>query len=144
MTPLSNSQKESILRRISFALLELKDLEPLKSLGYKIYSTDRKTRRNIERLIENLANASIDIAKILLASEDIELPATYQETILKLSEVGVIEEKLAQNLSELVRARNVLAHQYLDIRWAIIDRFLKDGSNQFKEFLQIVEEKTTK
>lgn len=141
MTPLNKEQKESVLRRMSFALTELKDIEELKNITYEVYNTDRPARRNLERLIENLVNATIDITKILLASEPIELPATYREAIIKLADVGIIDKELAANLSEIIRARNVLAHQYLDIRWSVINEFLQDGYKLIDEFLKAVTDK---
>jgi len=39
----------------------------------------------VERWIENLVNASTDIAKILLASSKQVAPQTYRETLLHLS-----------------------------------------------------------
>ena len=65
MTPLKPEQKESILSRLAFLEAELNDLQGLQSTTWQIYSTDNTTRRNIERLAENVTNACIDIAKIV-------------------------------------------------------------------------------
>jgi len=57
------------------------------------------------------------MGKIVLAGEDIELPETYREIFKKLAQIGMVSNELGEGLSDLVRLRNILAHQYLDIKW---------------------------
>lgn len=66
MTLLSKEQREGILKRVAFIEIELIDLKEYQDLDFKSYSSDRKIRRNVERLLENVVNAIIDIAKIFL------------------------------------------------------------------------------
>lgn len=141
MSPLNNEQTESIVKRIAFIELELRDLDEYRHLVFEVYQGDRKTQRNIERILENIANAAIDIAKIILASEEIAMPQTYRETFEKLSEIDILDESLAKELAHLSRTRNVLAHQYLDIKWEMINDFLVSGRYRIEEFLQIVRER---
>jgi uncharacterized protein YutE (UPF0331/DUF86 family) len=93
-------------------------------------------RRNIERIIENLANACIDIAKIILAGEPVEIPGTYQDIILKLGELKIVESDLASKIAALAKARNVLAHQYLDLKWDIINPLIRDCPVFLNEFIK--------
>jgi len=125
MTPLKPEQKESILSRLAFLEAELNDLQRLQSTTWQIYSTDNTTRRNIERLAENVTNACIDIAKIVIAGEATEMPVTYKEVIQKLGLLDFIPKKLAEELIRLVDIRNTLAHQYLDLKWDKKNSFYK-------------------
>lgn len=138
MTPLKPEQKESIIKRLAFAQVELEDLQALKKTTYNDYSSNRQLKRNLERIVENLANATIDITKIYLASELVEMPETYRETIYKLVDVGLIDQQTAKELANLVRARNILAHQYLDLSWSLISQFINQGMSAFASFLQHV------
>lgn len=141
MAPLKPEQKESIIKRLNFARLELQDLSVLGQVEFKDYQNNRQLRRNLERLVENLANAAIDIAKIYLASESEEIPETYTETVFKLADLGLFDKQTATELASLVRARNVLAHQYLDLSWALIKQFLNQGIAALKQFLNVMAEK---
>jgi len=141
MVPLKPEQKESIIKRLNFAQVELKDLEALGAVKFQEYQKNRQLRRNLERLVENLANITVDITKIYLASEFMAIPETYTETIYKLAEAGVISEEDCTQLASLVRARNVLAHQYLDLSWALISEFLDSGVKALKAFLKVMAEK---
>jgi uncharacterized protein YutE (UPF0331/DUF86 family) len=138
MTPLNEIQKISIVKRIDFIELELKDLEEYGSLDFDTYSQNRKARRDVERISENIANGMIDIGKVILAGEDIELPETYKDIFRKLVQMKIINEELGEGLSDLVRLRNILAHQYLDIKWEMIKDFISHGKNDVKAFMPIV------
>lgn len=138
MTPLEKSQKDSIIRRISFIEIELADLEENSGLDYATYQRDRLKRRNVERIAENIANAIIDIGKIVLASEKADLPGTYREVFTRLSEVGLLPEDLAEQIGELSRTRNILAHQYLDLKWEKVNCFIDEAPGAVKEFIKCI------
>jgi uncharacterized protein YutE (UPF0331/DUF86 family) len=138
MTPLNSIQKTSIIKRIDFIEIELKDLDEYKNLDFSTYSKDRKARRDVERITENIVNAIIDIGKIILAGEEIALPDTYREIFIKLGDSGLIDARLAACLSDLARLRNILAHQYLDIKWEMIKDFIAQGGKEVKLFLDTI------
>ena len=144
MNPINNTQRTSIVKRIDFVETELEDLDDYKKLDFENYSQNRKTRRDVERLVENIANVSIDIGKIILAGEDVELPETYKDIFIKLSEIRMIDKKLSEGLSDLVRLKNILAHQYLDIKWEMIKNFKDRGMDEVKTYLMIVKTKYLK
>ncbi|PIS28377.1 hypothetical protein COT42_08380 [Candidatus Saganbacteria bacterium CG08_land_8_20_14_0_20_45_16] len=136
MTPLNKDQKQGIVERINFMKVELKDLtDKYQNVDWETYSVDRETRRNIERIIENLANASIDIAKIMLAGETVEIPGTYQEIIFKLGELSFVSKDLAAKIAALAKTRNVLAHQYLDLKWDLIKPLVKECPIFLNDFI---------
>ncbi|MGI9953378.1 DUF86 domain-containing protein [Moorellaceae bacterium AZ2] len=139
MAPLSKEQQVSIIRRLSFMDTELADIKAYKQLDYDQYQQDRKSRRDVERMIENLINACLDIAKILLSGEDREVPATYRQVFIQLGEAGILDKDLALALAEIVRTRNVLAHQYLDIKWELVKDFLTTGVSAIEQFRSQVE-----
>ncbi|MHB1126526.1 MAG: type VII toxin-antitoxin system HepT family RNase toxin [Bacillota bacterium] len=138
MSPLDKSQKESIIRRLSFVQVELEDLKAFHGLNRETYSKDRLVTRNVERIAENIANALIDIGKVVLSGENIIIPGTYREIFGSLSEVGMIPGQLAQSLADLSRARNVLAHQYLDIKWEMVERFILEAPESVTRFMEII------
>jgi uncharacterized protein YutE (UPF0331/DUF86 family) len=70
----------------------------------------------VEKISENVGNATIDIGKVILAGEEIELPETYRNIFKKLAQIQIVSDELAGSLSDLVRLRNIVAHQYLDIK----------------------------
>lgn len=135
---LSDSEKISIMKRIDFIEVELNDLSEYKGLTYKEYNGNRIIRRNVERIIENIANALIDISKIIISGLNVDIPDSYREIILKLGELEIINYDLANNIAEIARLRNVLAHQYLDIKWSYIKNFIEEKVDKVNNFLNKV------
>ncbi|WP_406677689.1 type VII toxin-antitoxin system HepT family RNase toxin [Moorella sp. ACPs] len=141
MAPITDEQVISIIRRLRFLATELEDLKAYEEMDYFQYQSDRKSRRDVERIIENLVNAALDIAKILIAGEDLEVPETYRQAFIQLGEAGIIDQELALALAEKARTRNILAHQYLDIKWERIKDFLATGIANMEQFKQQVEQR---
>ncbi len=99
------------------------------------YHGDPKTRLAVERWIENLVNASIDAAKILLVGHDIRVPHTYRETLEALGRLPGFETDISERLGEFARLRNVLAHEYLDVKFDQIAAFLGSAEPIFERFI---------
>jgi len=97
--------------------------------GRLLHSTDRDFRRSVERWVENLVNASIDAAKIVLASERRPVPQTYRETLEMLSTVDGFRDRTAvtRRLAENSRIRNMLVHEYLELRYTQVNAVM-DGA----------------
>ncbi|MDI6731071.1 MAG: DUF86 domain-containing protein [Candidatus Margulisbacteria bacterium] len=138
---LQKDQIQDIVQRLEFIKLQLADLGKFASLTWQVYRTDRDTQRNIERLVENVANAAIDICKIVLAGEDVEMPNSYKEIIIKLGEIKVLDEKKAEKIADYAGLRNILAHQYLDIKWEKIKAFIQNAGDDFEEFIKEINKK---
>ena len=136
---LQPEQIEALMRRMEFLTVEVGDVPTFKSMAYQDYLTNRNMRRSLERLAENVANTIIDMSKILLSTTDLPVPGTYREAILQLATMGIIEQKLVNRLAQLVRLRNVLAHQYLDIKWPVLRRFIDEAPSMVTEFLEHID-----
>jgi uncharacterized protein YutE (UPF0331/DUF86 family) len=131
--------RERLARISDFLSEEMKDFKnKFLNLDYKNYKVNSDIRRNIERCIENIVNASLDIAKIILVNEEIAIPETYREYFLSLSAKNIIGEDIASILADGVRIRNILAHQYLDIRWNKIESFIKTDWKAYETFLDYI------
>jgi len=137
---LRNEAKARLIKHITFLETERADYKKFKSLSWQEYNVDRDKRRNVERWIENIVNSSIDIAKIILTSENLSLPDTYKEIVNSLALVQGFDKENMAKLSEWVKFRNILVHEYLDIKWSFINRFIKEAEPLYKNFLEKVKE----
>lgn len=123
---------------MDFLSSEIADAGDFSSLTRESYLTDSGRRRNVERWIENIVNASIDIAKVLLASVQTRLPQTYREIFLNLGTLQDFDAETAENLSRFSRLRNILAPEYLDTRWARISAFIREAVPYYHRLLAYV------
>ena len=117
-------EKARLLERVQFLESEFEDIEELKNLKFKEYQDDKVKRRNIERWTENILNATIDIAKIVLASERKNMPKTYEQALFNFLLLTGVNEKEIKEFSHFSNLRNILAHEYLDILYQRIQDFI--------------------
>lgn len=136
---LSEVDRERLIRVLDFLETELADHNQFRGITRKIYETEASQRRNVERWVENIVNASIDIAKILLASEKKRIPETYRDTLSELSLLEGFEEETARNLASFAKLRNILAHEYLDIRFNQIRKFVDEAEPEYRKLADFVE-----
>jgi len=135
---LQNDSKIRLVKHINFLEKELDDYKKFHSLSWNEYSDNRDKRRNVERWIENIVSSSIDIARIILASEGKILPDTYKEIVISLSLISGFDKENSRKLSKWVRFRNIIVHDYLDIKWKSIKKFIQETEAIYREFVNEV------
>jgi uncharacterized protein YutE (UPF0331/DUF86 family) len=131
---------QRLLNHLNFLEEELQDYPKFKGLKYQDYEEDRDKRRSVERWVENIINSSVDISKIILSMEGIRLPDNYKEVVKLISIVRDLGTMDAETLAEWVKFRSIVAHEYLDIRWDSIKRFIWETEPLYKNFLERVKE----
>lgn len=83
------------------------------------YQTDRKLQKLIDRTVENILTALIEICGAFLTEEGIAADS-YSDVLKKAgSRLGLTNEE-QNNLAGLAMQRNRLAHRYLNFRWQTI------------------------
>lgn len=136
---LTAEAKTKIQEWLAFLEEQFQDMEQFKDLTWEVYEKDRKERRNVERWIENLTVPALDIAKVFLASDKREIPQGYKE-ILKVFVALYIDLSYAERFSEFAKLRNIVAHEYLDIRWGKIQKFLIEAEELYPKFIKKTKE----
>lgn len=138
---LSDEDKEILNKRLIFLESELKDADKFCNFTQSDYERDSMKRRAVERWIENLMNAAIDISKTILASQKRPIPSSYREVLRSISLLPDFPEDLGEQLANWAELRNILAHEYMDIRWRRIEDFIKKNEPCFKKFIDVVKRK---
>lgn len=134
---LSASDRDRIRRILVFLEEEVNDYGRFRALTFEEYSRERPKKRDVEHWIEQLVNAVVDVAKIILASERRPIPETYAEMIVTLGSVEPFGEGgLCEKLASWVQLRNILAHEYLDLRWKNISEFVAATEPLWQEFIR--------
>lgn len=141
---LSREDKDVLNKRLIFLESELNDIGEFQKLTLLEYQKDKMKRRQVERWIENLMNAAIDIAKTLLASGKKTIPDTYRQVLENVEILGVFPEGTGKELAYWAELRNILAHEYLDIRWKRIEDFIKRSEPYFRNFIETLKDKFLK
>ena len=129
--------KKRLQRHYDFLASELKYYPKFRQITKSIYEEDDDKRRSMERWVENIVNSSIDICKIILNMEEIRLPDNYKDIVLSVSHVKKVKisPETIEAIARWVRLRNIVTHEYLDIRWSSIEKFLSEGISLYGDFL---------
>ena len=130
--------KQRLLKHVNFLEIELRDYSKFRQITQAEYREDRDKSRNVERWVENIINSSIDISKVILTYEGKSLPDNYKEIVLSLSLVKDLGIGDAEALSYWVKFRNIISHEYLDIRWASIKKFISETEPLYRDLLDKV------
>lgn len=136
---LSELDKSRLLRILEFIETELQDVPQFREVSLAVYRSERDTRRNFDRWVETLISAVLDAAKIILSSEHRPVPQTYAQI---LSDVETIQgfSSLAGALSALAALRNIMAHEYLDLRFPKVKRFAETDTENVRRFAVLCNE----
>lgn len=109
-----------------------------KEIDWKVYQSQRSKRMEVERWVESLINATLDMSKIFLTIMGEEVPETSREVLFRVGVHIYDKEKEAEIFSELAKIRNTLAHRYLDLRWNDVKRFLEIVPILYPPFLDFM------
>ena len=127
--------RQKLLKHLQSLEGEIGDYPKFQALCKQEYLTDRDKRRNVERWAENIINSVIDIVKVVLFMESVPLPESYKETVSLLVSVSSLGIADADRLAAWARFRNILAHEYVDIRWNSLERFIRGSREIHGDFL---------
>lgn len=133
LSPVDQSRLERI---VDFIDTELQDRERFRDVTQHRYRTDRDLRRNLDRWVEILINAAIDIGKIVLSSTQRPIPYTYGQILAELETLPHFAA-LSERLQPLAALRNLMAHEYLDLRFGRITRFVDEGAGAVGELARL-------
>jgi len=128
--------KDRLQRVVDLLEIELSDLIKLQETNQLEYSRDRAKKRNFDRTVENVCNMTFDITRIILGSNKIPAPDTYRDLVLKLSTVDNFNSQMAERLAVTSAVRNLLAHQYDDIRFNGLISFISKTKGALEYLLE--------
>lgn len=91
---------------------------------WKEYKENNKLQKLIDRTVENILTALIEISGTIVVEEGIS-GRSYVEILVKVGQLFGFTDKEQEELSRLAVQRNRLAHRYLNYRWEAIRSYKK-------------------
>jgi uncharacterized protein YutE (UPF0331/DUF86 family) len=126
-------EKDAILSKISIIKRCLETVK--KVTGLDPGSLDEIIAQDVFVLnLQRSIQACIDIANILIAQNGWNLPASYREAFLILSEKKVTNEEMSKFMMKMCGFRNIAVHDYRQITPAIMKTILTHHIKDFEEF----------
>ena len=105
--------------------MEMKEFdEDYASKNWEDYKKDKKLQKLIDRTVENILIALIEVSGTILVQKSIPIE-NYIQVLKECAKIFGFSEREQEDLSKLALQRNRLAHRYLNFRWQAINMFVK-------------------
>jgi len=92
---------------------------------WKDYRDDRKLQKLMDRTVENVLTALVEVCGTILSQEGTAVES-YAEALSRSGKLFGFTEEEQQRLEKLAIQRNRLAHRYLDFRWQAVSLFSRE------------------
>jgi len=133
-------ERQRVIKLLDYLESEVDEYPVFSNLTWETYQKEKEKekekRRNVERWIENIVMSSIDITKILSASENRPIPDSYKEILYHTGLLGDFDEEFGKELSRWAGLRNILVHEYLDITWRNIKEFINESEPVYRQLIR--------
>ena len=129
-----------IENKISAVKKYLKIMERYGGLSALNLKNDIDQRGAAERYLYLVIQSTIDLAEAIVSFKNLRKPETMSQNFEILSEQGMIDQNLKENLVKMVGFRNIVAHDYEEMDYSIMVNVLKNGANDINNFLKIASE----
>jgi uncharacterized protein YutE (UPF0331/DUF86 family) len=90
--------------------------------SWQDYQKDKKLQKLIDRTVENILTALIEVCGAFLTNQGIAAES-YGDALRKAGELLGLTEQEQNDIAGLALQRNRLAHRYLNFRWQTIRAF---------------------
>ncbi len=130
----------SVVRRRLRKLDELlQRLRQLAETSRSEFLADPVKQAAAERLLQVAVQVVLDLGAYVLSERGVVDWEEYREVPVRLEEESVLDQELAEKLSEAAGQRNILVHLYLDVDPEEVFRTLRRDLDAFSEFADRIE-----
>ncbi len=133
---LTKREQEDLEKTIRFLEEELRRYEYFTPTTEYMYEEDVVRRNDVERWIEKIIVACVDVSKIVLSSKHTLIPDTYRSSVVRAAQKFNMPDDFSEKFERWVKLRNVLAHEYLDIKWLRIKNFIEESKPYMEQYVE--------
>lgn len=111
-------------------------LKEMRGMSREEYVGDFVMQRAVERTLETLIQACIDLAHHIRSAEGLSPNATAKQAMRALGRAGIISNETQTHLEKAVGFRHILAHRYGDVDHPTVYDVLHNDLHWFDRFQQ--------
>lgn len=95
------------------------------SKTWQDYASDTKLQKLIDRTLENILTAFIEVSGVILTEQNI-LAESYMDVMRKIGGFFNFNEEEIDIIGKFAIQRNRLAHRYLNFRWQVVKFYIQN------------------
>lgn len=125
-----------IQRKIKLIQEDLGRLAPLAKFSFDTLAKDPIKYSAAERLLERIITRAIDINRHCTAElgKGDEATRTYEDTFLRLADLGIYPERFAKEIAPSAGLRNVLVHEYDEVNRRLVFQSIGKALAQYTKY----------
>ena len=131
MTP---ADRATLARKLGYLQKNIELLEPYRNIAVQSLVGEPKELIVIERLLQTAIESVIDSSRHLVALEDLRRLRDERDALVILEERGILPEGLGYRLQEAKRFRNILVHEYVEIKPELMLQNMQHGLADLRAF----------
>lgn len=133
---MSNIDKAIVAKRVALITQYLESLKKFESKSLEEYLDNFETQMVVERLLQLMTQAAIDINEHILSRINPANSTTNYEAFIEISKYNIINPELAKKLAPSAGLRNRLVHEYDDIDSNQVFGAIKFAIQQYPQYVQ--------
>ena len=117
--------RNKIVSQIKIIEDDIKKLKEKSKISLEKYLKDEDSQDVVERRFQTSIESCLNIGNHIISLLDLEIPQDYASVFFSLAKGRVISKKLATDMGDLARFRNLLVHLYWKIDHKDIHKKIK-------------------
>jgi len=126
--------KTLILRKLSELDEYYNQIREYEKITIVQYSDDWKIQRIIERTLQMMIEACVDIAGHIIADKEYRVAKSYSDTFKVLHDENIVSSELFSALDKMAKFRNIVVHHYDKVDAEIVVGILKKDLKDFMHY----------
>ena len=132
--------KAVVRRKLEVIVENLRALEPVRHRKKEEYVKDIFLRKAVERMLQELIEAAIDINVHIIAESGSPVPEDYYESFISAGTIGILSPVLAEHLAPSAGLRNRLVHEYDTLDHALVLDAVKMAEELYPRYIKEIED----
>jgi len=113
----------------------LQELYEAQDIDWQKFIHDNRSRRFVERVLQILVEAMVDVGQHIIADEGFREPSTYRDVFKILCENSVLPYDKMSTYEKIAAFRNILVHHYEGVEKTVVYSIFSHSLPDIEEFL---------
>jgi uncharacterized protein YutE (UPF0331/DUF86 family) len=133
-----------VRRKLHLISEDLARLLPFREVSLEELQADDVRMAAVERMLERIVMRAVDVNEHLLSElatgrEPRIARLSYRDTFLRLTDLGVYDQPLAERIAASAGLRNILVHDYNDVDRRIVHASIRSCLEDYREYVEKVD-----
>ena len=117
----------------------LQELYEAQDIDWHKFIQDNRSRRFVERVLQIIVEAMVDVGQHIIADEGFRAPNTYRDVFRILCENNVLPYDKMPRFEKIAAFRNILVHHYEGVEGTVVYSIFSQSLPDIEDFLTYIQ-----